>query len=464
MRKIGSLLLVSIFAGAITLGAYKLFFEKPNYAVITQGNSHQMVTTSYTPTSAKGSGINEVDFTLAAQNTVNAVVHVKNLTLSNSPSSRMEFFFGYGRSQRPQVGSGSGVIISEDGYIVTNNHVIANSDQLQVTLNNNKTYKAEIIGTDPNSDIALLKIDTDRKLPYLAFGDSDNTKVGEWVLAVGNPFDLTSTVTAGIVSAKARALASLDQSFIQTDAAVNPGNSGGALVNTNGDLIGINTAITSQTGSYVGYSFAVPSNIAKKVVEDIMEYGNVQKAILGIYPVPVNSPYAIENGINEIDGVYIGQVVEDSGAFDAELKEGDIIKKVDNVDIRKYADLIGYLSAKRPGDELMVSVLRNKELMDFPVTLKERQTAIVPVLGFEVKNLTDKDKKAFRTKKGVKIVGVPETFRAYDLEGKVLLSFGDEEINNIQDARTKFGSISRYGRTSITMLNEKGEKERLIIQ
>src|SRR5690606_31465136 len=264
---------------------------------------------------------------------------------------------------------------SQAGYIVTNNHVIANSDQLQVTLNNNKTYKAEIIGTDPNSDIALLKNDTDRKLPYLAFGDSDNTKVGEWVLAVGNPFDLTSTVTAGIVSAKARALASLDQSFIQTDAAVNPGNSGGALVNTNGDLIGINTAITSQTGSYVGYSFAVPSNIAKKVVEDIMEYGNVQKAILGIYPVPVNSPYAIENGINEIDGVYIGQVVEDSGAFDADLKEGDIIKKVYNVDIRKYADLIGYLSAKRPGDELIVSVLRNKELMDFPVTLKERQTA-----------------------------------------------------------------------------------------
>jgi Do/DeqQ family serine protease len=464
MKKIGSLLLVSIFAGAITLGAYKLFFEKPNYAVITQGHGNQMVTTSYTPTSAKGSGINEVDFTLAAQNTVNAVVHVKNLTLNTGPTSPMEFFFGYGRSQRPQVGSGSGVIISEDGYIVTNNHVIANSDQLQVTLNNNKTYKAEIIGTDPNSDIALLKIETDRKLPYLAFGDSDNTKVGEWVLAVGNPFDLTSTVTAGIVSAKARALASLDQSFIQTDAAVNPGNSGGALVNTNGDLIGINTAITSQTGSYVGYSFAVPSNIAKKVVEDIMEYGNVQKAILGIETIPLNSPLAIENGINEIDGVYVARIVEDSGAFDADLKEGDIIKKVDNVDIRKYADLIGYLSAKRPGDELMVSVLRNKELMELPVTLKETQTAIVPVLGFEVKNLTDKDKKQFRTKKGVKIIGVPETFRAYDLTGKILLSFGDEEINNIQDARNKFGSISRYGRTSITMLNEKGEKERLIIQ
>lgn len=223
-----------------------------------------MISSSFTPTSAKGAGINEVDFTMAAQNTVNAVVHVKNVTVSKGPSSIMEYFYGYSGSQTPQVGTGSGVIISQDGYIVTNNHVISNADQLQVTLNNNKTYDAELIGTDPNSDIALIKIDVDRQLPYLAFGDSDNTKVGEWVLAVGNPFNLTSTVTAGIVSAKARALASLDQSFIQTDAAVNPGNSGGALVNTNGDLIGINTAITSQTGSYVGYSFAVPSNIAKK--------------------------------------------------------------------------------------------------------------------------------------------------------------------------------------------------------
>lgn len=456
--------MVSVFAGAITLGAYKLFFEKPNFTVVTQDHGANLTTTSYLPTSAKGAGINEVDFTTAAANTVNAVVHVKNVTINKGPSNIMEFFYGSGRSQIPQVGTGSGVIISQDGYIVTNNHVISNSDQLQVTLNNNKTYDAEIIGTDPNSDIALIKIETDRLLPYLAFGNSDNTKVGEWVLAVGNPFNLTSTVTAGIVSAKARALASLDQSFIQTDAAVNPGNSGGALVNTNGDLIGINTAITSQTGSYVGYSFAVPSNIAKKVVEDIMEYGNVQKGILGITTVPLNSPYAQENRIKEIEGVYVAGVEEDSGAFDAELKEGDIIKKIDNVEIRKFPDLIGYIASKRPGDELLVSILRNKELLEVPVTLKERQTMTIPVLGFEIKNLTDKDKKTFRTKKGVKIIGVPETFRGYDLKGKVLISFGDEEINNIQDARTKFGRITRYGRTSITMLNEKGEKERLIIQ
>ncbi len=337
MKKIGSLLLVSVFAGAITLGAYKLLFEKTNYAIVNQEGSGSLINTSFTPTSAKGAGINEVDFTNAAETTVNAVVHVKNVTLSKGPTSMFDFFYGSGGSVTPQVGTGSGVIISQDGYIVTNNHVIARASQLQVTLNNNRTYEAELIGADPNSDIALIKIKTDEKLPYLAFGDSDNAKIGEWVLAVGNPFNLTSTVTAGIVSAKARSLDTrTNQSFIQTDAAVNPGNSGGALVNTNGDLIGINTAISSQTGSYVGYSFAVPSNIAKKVVDDIMEYGNVQKGFIGISPAPVNTKDAIERGISDIEGVYIEYIEEESGAYDAELKVGDIIKKVDEIKVSKY--------------------------------------------------------------------------------------------------------------------------------
>ncbi|MEA1786317.1 trypsin-like peptidase domain-containing protein [Arenibacter sp. GZD96] len=463
MKKIGSLLMVSIFAGVVTLGAYKVFFEKTNIQVVANDSPASFITTSYTPTSAKGSGINEVDFTIAAQNTVNAVVHVKNVTLNQAPQSLMEFFYGSGGSQQPQVGKGSGVIISSDGYIVTNNHVIANSNKLQVTLNNNKNYDAELIGTDPNSDIALLKINAEDKLPYLAFGDSDNTKIGQWVLAVGNPFDLTSTVTAGIISAKARDLGG-NQSFIQTDAAVNPGNSGGALVNTNGDLIGINTAITSQTGSYVGYSFAVPSNIAKKVVEDIMEYGNVQTGMLGILSPPMNSPYAIENGLNEIEGVFIGEVEEDSGAYDADLKSGDIIKKVDNVAVRKFADLTGYIATKRPKDQIEVTIDRNGEQFTVPVTLKERQTLNVPTMGLTVKNLTDKDKKQFKTKKGVKVVGVPETYRGYGLEGNVLLAIGDEEIDDIQEAKVLFGKISRYGRTIITMLNEKGEKEKIIFQ
>lgn len=463
MKKIGSLLVVSIFAGAITLGAYKLFFEKMNYHLIAEEGNGAFLTTSFTPTSAKGAGINEVDFTVAAENTVNAVVHVKNVTLNNNRNSLMEFFYGFESNQRPQVGTGSGVIISPDGYIVTNNHVIANSTKLQITLNNNKTYDAELIGTDPNSDIALLKVNVKEKLPYLAFGDSDNAKIGEWVLAVGNPFNLTSTVTAGIVSAKARDLGR-NQSFIQTDAAVNPGNSGGALVNTNGDLIGINTAITSQTGSYVGYSFAVPSNIAKKVVEDIMEYGNVQTGILGIKSPSLNSPYAIKNGLNEIEGVYIEEVEEDSGAAEAQLQNGDIIKKIDNISVRKFSDLTGYISTKRPKDQIEVTIERNGDEIIVPVTLKERQTINLPQMGLTVKNLTEKDKKQFKTKKGVKIVGVPETYEGYGLEGKILLSVDEEEIENIQDAKVLFGKISRYGRTSITMINEKGEKEKLIFQ
>jgi len=464
MKRISGLLLVAIFSGAITLGAYKVFLEKSYPGFVTDNSEIPVFRTSTTPTSFKGAGINEVDFTIAAENTVHAVVHVKNMTLSKGPNSIMDFFYGSEARQIPQIGTGSGVIISPDGYIVTNNHVIAEAQALKVTLNNNKTYDAELIGTDPNTDIALIKIDTERSLPYLAFGDSDNTKVGEWVLAVGNPFNLTSTVTAGIVSAKARALGRAEQSFIQTDAAVNPGNSGGALVNTNGDLIGINTAITSQTGSYVGYSFAVPSNIAKKVVDDILEYGNVQKGILGISAPNLNSPYAIENGINDIEGVYVGSVEEDSGAFEADLRTGDVIKQIDDIQVRRFSDLIGYISTKRPGDKVAVTIERDGDLMEIPVTLKERQSLNLPNMGLKVKNLSEKDSKRFKTKKGVLITEVPESYRAYDLKDKVILEVDGVEINNIEDAKNEFAKITRYGRTIITMINEKGERERIIFQ
>lgn len=463
MKRIAGLLIISIFAGAITLGSYKLFFEKENYTIVTQENANGFLNTSYTPTSAKGAGINEIDFTNAAENTVNAVVHVKNITLSKAPTTIFDFIYGSGESTVPQVGTGSGVIISSDGYIVTNNHVISRANQLQVTLNNNRTYKAELIGTDPNSDIALIKIEPDENLPYLAFGDSDGTKIGEWVLAVGNPFNLTSTVTAGIVSAKARNLGK-NQSFIQTDAAVNPGNSGGALVNTNGDLVGINTAITSQTGSYVGYSFAVPSNIAKKVVQDILEYGNVQKGFMGIRPAPVNTKDAFERGINDIDGVYIEYIEKESAAEEAGIQIGDVVKKVDAIVVHKYPDLTGYLSTKRPGDTLQFIIERDNELMEVPLTLKERQQLIVPEMGLEVKNLTELDKKIYKTKTGVKIVGVPERYRGYGLQDKIILKVDDMEIGNIDDAFTAFGGITRYGKTIITMLGPNGEKDRLIFQ
>ncbi|WP_405246263.1 MULTISPECIES: S1C family serine protease [unclassified Cellulophaga] len=464
MKNIANLLLVSVFAGAITLGAYKLFFEQNSY-IFTDSGAAPYTTASYTPTSARGAGINEVDFTSAAERTVNAVVHVKNVAINSGPKNIMEFLYGYESDSRPQVrGAGSGVIISPDGYIVTNNHVIDGASQLQVTLNDNTTYQAELIGTDPNSDIALIKVDTDHKMPYLAFGDSDNAKIGEWVLAVGNPFNLTSTVTAGIVSAKARSLGGSNQSFLQTDAAVNPGNSGGALVNTNGDLIGINTAISSQTGSYVGYSFAVPSNIAKKVIDDILEYGNVQKGILGIKTPSLNTPYAVEKGLNELSGIFIDGVEEDSGAADAKLERGDVIKQIDEVKIKNFPQLNGYLATKRPGDEVQVTIERNGELITLPVLLKERQTIILPIMDLEVKNLNEKDRKDFRTKKGVKIVGVSERYEGYGLDGKVLLAVGEEEINDINDAKVLFGKITKYRSTSITMLNKKGEKERIILQ
>jgi Do/DeqQ family serine protease len=464
MKRIASLLLVAIFGGAITLGAYVLFVENTKPVFATTGNEMPVFQTSNHSAAIPGSGVNEADFTVAAEKTVNAVVHVKNMTISSEPSSLLDFFYGSGGRQVPQIGTGSGVIISSDGYIVTNNHVIAKASELKVTLNNNKTYDAELIGSDPNTDIALIKIDTDRTLPYLAFGDSDNTKVGEWVLAVGNPFNLTSTVTAGIVSAKARALGGVDQSFIQTDAAVNPGNSGGALVNTNGDLIGINTAITSQTGSYVGYSFAVPSNIAKKVVEDILEFGNVQKGLLGITAPGLRTPYAIENGIAEIEGVYIDGIEEGSGAADAKLMRGDIIKQVDQIKVRKFADLTGYLSTKRPGDIVAVTIDREGDVLEVPVTLKKLQRVELPVMGLEVRNLSENDKKIYKTDKGVKVTGVPESYREYDLEGKVILEVNGETIDDIQEARFLFGRISRNSKTLFTIINKDGERMRYIFQ
>lgn len=463
MKRIAGLFFIAIAAGATTLGAYKLFFEPRATPYLTENDSMPVFQTAGTPAFIAGAGIDEADFTLAAENTVNAVVHVKNVTLSRGSGSLLEFLYGYEERARPQVGTGSGVIISPDGHIVTNNHVISRANQLTVTLNNNRTYDAAVIGTDPNTDIALIKIEPERPLPYLAFGDSDNVRIGEWVLAVGNPFNLTSTVTAGIVSAKARDLGR-NQSFIQTDAAVNPGNSGGALVNTSGDLIGINTAITSQTGSYIGYSFAVPSNIARKIVEDLLEYGDVQKGVIGIESPRLNTRYAVENGIDEIDGVFVDGVEEGSGAEEAGLVRGDIIRKIDDIRVRRMADLTGYISTKRPGDRVQVVLDRDGKELAVPVEIRERQTTVVPRMGVKVKNLTEAEKERYGTEVGVKIVGVPETYRRYDLEGKIILAVDDDEIRDIEDARNLFAKISRYGNTSITLLDENGEKERIIFQ
>lgn len=337
MKRFLSLFLVSLLSGIITLGSYKLLFDDNGYF-----SKNKSVTTL--ASNLHGRTVNlsaeAVDFTEAADKTIHTVVHVKNVSRKNVSNPILEYFYGYrGNQLQEQVGTGSGVIISEDGYIVTNNHVIKDASEIEITLNNRKSYPAKLIGTDSKMDIALLKINADEKLPYTVFANSDSVKIGEWVLAVGNPYNLNSTVTAGIISAKARNLdTSGIQSFIQTDAAVNPGNSGGALVNTRGELIGINTMISSPTGSYAGYSFAVPSNNARKIIEDLMEFGNVQRGILGVEGGELNSLASKELGIKETQGFYINKVQQKSGAEKAGLQKGDIIIKLDNHTISSFAD------------------------------------------------------------------------------------------------------------------------------
>ena len=313
------------------------------------------------------------DLTFAASKSIDAVVHVKNTSIVEE-SDRWSLQFFYGDDSKKKVGTGSGVIISPDGYIITNYHVIENSTEVIVTTNNNKEYEAEIIGYDEVYDIAVLKINSDLNLDYVFFGDSDSTLVGEWVLAVGNPYNLNSTVTAGIISSKSRDLNEYDQknqSFIQTDAAVNFGNSGGALVNIKGELIGINTLIQSMTGGYVGYSFAVPSNTVRKIFEDILEYGDVQKGLLGVRGVALNSPYSKQLNINETEGFYIDEIESGYGADSAGLIRGDIIKSIDGFKINRFSDLSGYLSSKRPGDKVSVKFVRDEKLQTAEITLKK---------------------------------------------------------------------------------------------
>ena len=313
------------------------------------------------------------DLTFAASKSIDAVVHVKNTSIVEE-SDRWSLQFFYGDDSKKKVGTGSGVIISPDGYIITNYHVIENSTEVIVTTNDNKEYEAEIIGIDEVYDIAVLKINSDLNLDYVFFGDSDSTLVGEWVLAVGNPYNLNSTVTAGIISSKSRDLNEYDQknqSFIQTDAAVNFGNSGGALVNTKGELIGINTLIQSMTGGYVGYSFAVPSNTVRKIFEDILEYGDVQKGLLGVRGVALNSPYSKQLNINETEGFYIDEIESGYGADLAGLVRGDIIKSIDGFKINRFSDLSGYLSSKRPGDKVKVKFVRDGKLETTEITLKK---------------------------------------------------------------------------------------------
>ena len=322
------------------------------------------------------------DFTFAAETCVDAVVYVKVRATQQVVSNAgplFRFFFGYERIpySREVQGSGSGVIIREDGYIVTNNHVVANASKIEVTLNNNRTYPARLIGTDPATDVALIKIE-ESGLPIVPFADSDQLRLGEWVLAIGSPYDLRSTITAGIVSAKGRSMPKDPnnpnefriESFIQTDAAVNPGNSGGALVNKEGKLVGVNTAIISQTGSYAGYSFAVPSNIVKRITDDLMDYGTVHRARLGIVMLPINDEIAKELKLSSVNGVYITDMASDSAAAEAGIKVGDVVVEIGGSKVTGVSSVQELVNNFHPGDRAEVKVIRGGEALSFEVVLK----------------------------------------------------------------------------------------------
>ncbi len=420
-----------------------------------------------------------VDLTYAAEKALPAVVHIRFLQNSKVTTVDVQsdpfgdFFdpFGFfgnpgGGTQKRQVqtpkkeGSGSGVIISTDGYIVTNNHVVEGADELTVTLNDNKEYSARIIGNDKTTDLALIKIDA-KDLPALTIGDSDKLKVGEWVLAVGNPFHLNSTVTAGIVSAKARSLgANGVESFIQTDAAINAGNSGGALVNTEGELVGINAMLYSQTGSYAGYGFAIPTTIMNKVVADLKEYGTVQRGLLGIAGIDANR-YVDEQkqkdkdvDLGTMEGVYVAEVEDNSAASEAGLEKGDVIVSVDGKKVKKMAELQEYLINKRPGDKVTIAYLHNKKEKSVQVTLKNAQgntgvvkNADLDILGCTFREVNDSEKKQLNITSGLVVVKVDEgAFKKNGISKNFIIqTVNDETMKTIDDLQeeVKKASVSK---------------------
>lgn len=462
MKNVTNLFLVSLLSGITTLGAYKLFFED------NLENSKSIVSTApQIQTKNVGLSAETIDFTEAAELALNQVVHVKNVTY-RTVYNPIDFFYGNRSGQaQPQIGTGSGVIISEDGYVVTNNHVIQGATELEITLNNKKSYPAKLIGSDSKMDIALLKVETDEKLPYAVFADSDQVKVGEWVLAIGNPYNLNSTVTAGIISAKARNLdTSGIQSFIQTDAVVNPGNSGGALVNTRGELVGINTMISSNTGSYVGYSFAVPSNITRKIIEDIMEFGNVQRGILGIEGRELNGAASKELNLSETQGFYVNKVTKNSGAEKAGIKSGDVIVKLDNQNVTSFAELSGYVNTKRPNDEINVTVNRDGKRLTIPVKLTKKELLNYEFYGLELEDLEPADKQRFKLKQGVKIKDITnEKLAPYadELKGSVILSIDGVKATDVETISRGLGSKTEKEGVRVELMLRNGQVMRIIL-
>ena len=418
------------------------------------------------------------DFTYAAESAVDAVVYVKVVSREavRNPQSIFDFFFGYGATpqERERVGSGSGVIIREDGYIVTNNHVIEGATEIEVTLTNNKTFKAELIGADPATDVALIKVDA-QGLPTIPFGDSDRLRLGEWVLAIGSPYNLRSTVTAGIVSAKGRSIPDNSrefkiESFIQTDAAVNPGNSGGALVDKAGNLVGINTAIVSQTGAYAGYSFAVPVNIVKKIVSDLIDFGSVRRAVLGVTMSPVTQEIADKMKLSSLNGGYIVEVSPGSAAEKAGVRKEDILIAIDSVKITNASSVQEMVNSFSPGDKAVLTVIRDGREKDLEVkfqgTAEENGTVTedgsVAFYGSRIDEVSRETKERLGIKSGVEIVSVGpgKIMDAGVTEGFVILYVNDEPVSKPQDViniikkskravfiegLTSYGKVSYFG-------------------
>ncbi|WP_181304514.1 Do family serine endopeptidase [Rufibacter sp. XAAS-G3-1] len=471
------LMLSAMVGGGVAVGSYKLLDDD------LPASGQQLPNTNVRYTSAMRSsdvvvpeGLN---FVTSAELVTPAVVHVTTeykVQARRGPSaSEMHPFFrdffgddfeGYQRQpQGPAMGSGSGVIIASNGYIVTNNHVIDRADKIQVILDDKRTFDATLVGTDPNTDIALLKINSDN-LPALRYGNSDNVRVGEWVLAVGNPFNLNSTVTAGIVSAKGRNVGILQgagnmsvESFIQTDAAVNPGNSGGALVNLNGDLIGINTAIASQTGSFAGYSFAVPSSIVSKVVDDLLKYGEVQRALLGVQMQEVDAELAKEKSLKTLNGVYVAGFSESSAAKTAGIQEGDVITEINGVKVSTGAQLQEQVTRYRPGDKIKVSYMRGGSTKTTNVTLRNASgsteivkrdpnaTKSMTIDGAKFEAATKQELNKLDITGGVKVSGVEKSAFAETgmKDGFIITSIDRTPTNTPQDVDKILKSTRRGG-------------------
>jgi serine protease Do len=477
MRKYLMFFGIALLGGASALGLASVFNKSQPSEFGAKQNFQFTSMTDLSP---------EANFVNAAQVVTPAVVHIKvtgsNESVQNGDGDKeeqfdpLDFFRQHGFNMPPpgqSMKAGSGVILSEDGYIVTNNHVIDGGGTIEVVLNNKESYKGTLIGTDPNFDLALVKIDPKEKLPFVSYGNSDDLKVGEWVLAVGNPFNLTSTVTAGIVSAKARNIRLINgsapvEAFIQTDAAVNPGNSGGALVNTKGELVGINTAIASQTGNYEGYSFAVPVNIVKKVIDDLHKYGKVQRGYLGIQISDVDSKKAEENDLKELKGVFVEKSNEGSAAQEAGLKKGDVILKVDNMDINSVSELQEQISRHKPGDKVVITYLRDNVLKTADVVLKNEagntkitESAAVETgraLGADFASMDRDALQKLNLKNGVKVTRVgPGKFKNAGIpDGFVITKVDKKDVSSVSEVTAAI--VSKKGGVLVEGINPDGTK------